>query len=173
MSLKSIIPKGSKLAIVGGIFTAHLNDPTIGKYDFTNYRIGGTRVNCAVDMGLVMRPNFVYFFHELHFSLSIDEGSFLEAIAGEAVPSLSVKDSQSRKNIFKAPFRLFRYFENSAIDTYYYNINANNSLIGDFQAVISQTADLVGIDFLYAQLSMSIYEITREQFIKDYKNEII
>lgn len=173
MALNSIIPKSSKLAVTGGIFIAELNNPTIGKYDFTNYKVSGNRVNASVNMALDMRPNYVYFFHEMNFTLSLDEGDFLEAIQGGTVPELSVRDSQSRNSIFKQPFRLFRYYHNAAIDQYYYNINANNFLIADFQAVIDQTAALVGVDFLYGQLSMSIYEVTKEQFIKAYKVEKI
>lgn len=172
MAINSKIPKGSKLAVVGGIFKAVLNSPLPGQYDFTDYLdTNGNRFNVAVDFGLSMSPNFLYFFHQLNFSLSIDEGTFLTAIKSGTVPTLVFRDSASRKAIFNFPIRLFRYFEGNAIDQYYHNLNANNKLFGDFQCVLSQVADLQGIDTIYSQVSASVYEVTDKKFIEEYKKE--
>jgi hypothetical protein len=171
MSIKSDIPQSSKLCIIGGIFTGVLNNPTIGKYNFTDYKIGGNRVNVAVPLGLAMNPNYLYFFHEINFSMSIAESSFLEAIEPGTVPQLAIKDSTSRRSIFHLPFRLFRYFENAAMDSFHFNSNGNASLLGDFQGMFSLVASLVGVSSILAQISMSVYEITEEKFIKNYKRE--
>lgn len=173
MAIKSEIPKGSSLSIIGGVFKAVFNDPAAGKYDFTNYKVGGDRYNVAIPLGLKMQPQYLYFFSQMNFSLSIDEGTFLTAIDPGSVPSLTVRDSTSRKPIFHSPFRLFRYFENSAIDSYHYNLNANAELIGDFQCLLDQVADLVGESEIYAQVSMSVYEIREHKFIEQYKKEVV
>ena len=172
MSINSIIPRSSKLCVVGGIFKATLNNPTVGKFDFTNIKVGGNRLNVAVPLGLKMNPNYLYFFHQINFSMSIDESDFLQAIEPGTVPELSVKDSTSRKNIFHSPFRLFRYFENAAVDSYHFNLNANCNLIVDFQCVLAMIANLVGISDIFAQVAFSVYEITEEKFIKNYKREV-
>jgi hypothetical protein len=172
MSVLSTIPKGSKLVIVGGIFKAVFGNPTIGKYDFTNYKTGGNRFNVAVPLGLYMNPNYLYFFHQMNFSLSIDEADFLTAIEPATVPTMTIRDSTTRKNIFHAPFRLFRYFENAAVDSYHFNLNANAILNADFQAVLFQVPNIIGITDLYAQVSFSVYEIADESFIREYKREV-
>lgn len=172
MAIKSEIPKGSALSILGGVFKSKLGDPTVGKYDFTNYREGGDRYNVAIPLGLKMRPQYLYFFSQLNFSLSIDEGVFLEAIDEGSVPTVSIKDSTTRKIIFQSPFRLFRYFENSAIDSFHFNLNANAEMIADFQCVLNQIAELVGKENIYAQVSFSVYEITDKKFIESYKREV-
>jgi hypothetical protein len=169
--ISTIIPQGSKLCVVGGVFKAVFSNPTIGKYDFTNYKVGGNRFNVAVDLGLAMNPNYLYFFHQMNFSLSIAEEDYLQAIDPGTVPTLAVKDSTNRKNIFHSPFRMFRYFENAAIDSYHFNLNANSSLVADFQCVLDQIADLVGVDPIYAQISFSVYEIREETFINKYKRD--
>lgn len=171
MALKYAIPKSANLAIVGGVFKAVLNNPTIGKYDFTNYAPAGDRYNAAVQLGLNLNPNYLYFFHQMQFSLSCAESVYLSAIDPGSVPELKVRDSTSRKQIFKAPFRLFRYFENSAVDYFHFNLNSNASLIADFQAQFIQVAELVGITEIYAQVSFSVYEITDSAYIQDYKRE--
>lgn len=169
-----MIPKGSKLCPVGGIFKAFLGSPLPGRYDFTDYlKTTGERYNVAVDLGLKMSPNYLYFFHQLNFSLSIDEGVFLSAIEPGTVPLFYFRDSQSRKPMFESPFRLFRYYEGNAVDKYYHNLNANNILFGDFQCILSQVADLTGIDTVYAQVSASVYEIADIEFINKYKKENI
>lgn len=171
MSIQGNIPKSSKLYIAGGVFKATLNNPTIGKYDFTNLKLAGNRVNVSVPLGLSMNPNYLYFFHQMNFSLSIAESDFLQAIDSGSVPELAVKDSTNFRNIFHAPFRLFRYFENAAIDSFHLNLNGNARMIADFQCTLNLIASLVGITDIYAQIAFSIYEITENKFIKDYKRE--
>jgi hypothetical protein len=171
MPLKSIIPRKSDLAIIGGVFKAVLNNPTIGKYDFTKYAVSGNRYNVAVDLGLKMNPSFLYFFHQLNFSLSIDEGVYLRAIDPGTVPELKIRDSTTNKMIFHAPFRLFRYFENGAADSFHFNMNLNSSLIADFQGLLIQTAELIGVPEIYAQCSFSVYEISDPGYIAEYKED--
>lgn len=169
MPLNNKIPQNSKLAIIGGVFKGVLGSPSPGKYDFINYSVAGVLQNNAVELGLRMRPNFLYFFHQIQFSMSIPEGDFLAAIDPGTVPTLTVRESTTRNNIFYAPFRLFRYFENGAADSFHFNLNENASIIADFQAVLSQTAALIGIDTVYAQVSFSVYEITDKKFIEEFK----
>jgi hypothetical protein len=171
MSLKSTIPKNSRLSVVGGIFKGVFNSPSAGKYDFTNYTVAGTRGNYSVPLGLNLRPNYLYFFHQLNFSLSIDEGTYLTAIDSGTVPTLTIKDSTTNKTIFNQPFRMFRYFENAAIDTFHYNLNLNDELIADFQCILNQVAEIVGVGTIYAQASLSIYEIMDHKYIEEFKKE--
>jgi hypothetical protein len=172
MSLITRIPPGSALAVVGGIFQSAFGNPTVGEYDFTNYKVGGTRFNVAIPLGLKFNPSYLYFFHQLNFSMSIDEGTFLSAIKQGTAPTLTIRDSTSRRSIFHNPFRLFRYFENLAVDSFHLNSNANAELLADFQAELVQVADLVGITQIFAQVSFSIYEIKDLKFIDDYKKEV-
>lgn len=171
MALDYKIPKSARLAIVGGVFKAVFNNPTVGKYDFTNYSPAGSRYNVAIPLGLNLNPNYLYFFHQMGFSLSCDEGTFLSAIEPGTVPELKVRDSTTNKSIFHAPFRLYRYFENAAVDQFHFNLNSNAVLIADFQAIIQTVPALVGTVDLYAQVSFSVYEITDTRYIMDYKRE--
>lgn len=168
MSIMLNIPRSSRLSLLGGIFKGVLGNPTVGKYDFTNYKEGGNRFNVAVPLGLPMNPKYLYFFHELNFSLNIDEGTFLTAIEAGTVPTLSVKDSTTNKILFGSPFRLFRYFEGNAIDSFHYNLNSAGIFIADFQCLLNQIADLQGIQTVLAQVSFSIYEITDITYINEY-----
>jgi hypothetical protein len=171
MALNSLIPKKSHLSVIGGLFRAVLNNPTAGKYDFTNYAPVAARYNVAVDLGLAMNPDYLYFFSQMSFSLSMGEGVFMSAIDAGTVPTLTVRDSSTMKNIFHAPFRLFRYFENAGVDSYHFNANRTARLIADFQAVLVQTADLVGVSDVYAQVTFAVYEIIDPSFIANYKIE--
>jgi hypothetical protein len=169
MPLQATIPKKSDLAVVGSIFHAVLNNPVIGGYDFTNYAPAGTRVNVAVDTGLQLNPNFLYFYHQMNFSLSIEEGVFLRVIHPATVPELTLRDSSSMKNIFHAPFRMIKYFQNTAIDTFKLNLNTASRLIADFNCLLDQSVpELVGVNDIYAQVSLSVYEITDRDYINQF-----
>lgn len=172
MSLKFEIPKSSECAVIGGIFKATFNAPTIGYYDFTNYPTVITKSNNAVSLGLDMNPNYLYYFHQFNFSISTDESIFLSAIAPGTFPEFKIRDSITKKQLFHHTFRLIKYYSNAAIDFFYYNLNSNTSMVGDFQALLTQPASLVGISALYAQISFTVYEITDVKFIQDMKKEI-
>lgn len=168
MSIMKQIPQAARLHLIGGKFKAVLNDPTVGKYDFTNYKVGGDRFNVAVPLGLDMNPKYLYFFNQLNFSLSIDEGDFLNAISVDTVPTLSVKDSSTGKIIFGSPFRLFRYFEGNDVDSFHYNLNSKGFFIADFQCLLDQIPNLVGIQTIIAQVSFSVYEIIEIDYINAF-----
>jgi hypothetical protein len=169
MPLTNTIPKNSHLSVIGGLFKSSFGIPAAGKYDFTNYSPGGSRYNNAVDLGIKMNPNYLYFFHQISFSLSCSEDSFLSSIDAGTVPILSIRDSSTNKNIFHAPFRMYRYFENAAVDSFHFNSNVNSRVIADFQAVLIQGAGLIGVTDLYAQVSFMLYEIADPNFIAGYK----
>ena len=171
MSLNSIIPRKSHLSVIGGLFKAVLNNPTAGKYDFTNYAPVAARYNVAVDLGLDMNPDYLYFFSQMSFSMSMGEDVYLSAIDAGTVPKLTVRDSSTMKNIFHAPFRLFRYFENAGVDSYHFNANRVSRIVADFQAVLVQPAALVGISDIYAQASFMVYEIIDPDFIAIYRSD--
>jgi hypothetical protein len=146
-----------------------MGTPTPGLYDFTNFKnADGGKFNFAVDFGLNMSPNYLYFFHQLNFSMSIEEGAYLNAIEPDTVPILKVKDSSSNTPLIHYPLRMFRFFESTAIDCFYKNANTNARITGEFQCRLQDTADLVGLDDIYAQVSISVYEITDNDYIAKY-----
>ena len=171
MAINSKIPRSGKLSVIGGLFSADLGNPNAGEYDFIQLGIAGGRQNTLVKLGLAMQPNYLYFFHKMNFSMSIPEGVFLQAIKPSTIPVLTVRDSTNIKNLFYAPIRLFRYLENQAIDSYVFNLNSTAEFIADFQAVLIQVADLVGVQTIYAQVSFDVYEITDSGYIEGYKKE--
>lgn len=167
MALVSLIPRETTLNVIGGEFLANFGAPTPAKYDFTNYVVAGVRYNSMVPLGLKLRPNYLYFFHQMDFSLSIDESVFLRAIDPAVTPTMTIRDAPARRAIFNAPFRLFRYFENKAVDFFYQNLNSNATVEADFECVLTQPAELVGIGTVYAQVSFTVYEITNDKFIRE------
>jgi hypothetical protein len=171
MPLNSIIPKNSHLSVIGGLFKAVLNVPTIGKYDFINYAPAGSRFNVAVDLGLAMNPNYLYYFHQMSFSFSFGEEIYLSAIDPGTVPALTIRDSSTSKNIFHAPFRMLKYFENAAVDSFHFNLNTNAHMIADFQAVLVQVPAIIGITDIFAQVSFMVYEISDPSFKEKYLRE--
>jgi hypothetical protein len=174
MSISSKIPRGSKLCIVGGVFKATFSTPTISVYDFTNLlSSGGNRVNLGVPLGLNMSPNYLYFIHKMYFSMSIEEGIFLASLGSTGLPTLYVKDSTSFKSLFHFPFRMLKYFDGADIDSFHLQGNGNANLIADFQGKLNQVEDTVGVDNIYAQVSFSVYEITDQKYIQDYKKEAL
>jgi len=173
MSIIKEIPDGSRLMIVGGVFSADYNTPTIGRYNFTdaldvnlNFR------NRSVNLGIELNPGALYYADKLSFSSNIAESDFLETIDlsdSENIPRFYMRTSVDLKSVYSYSSRIFKYYENFEIGQYFFNSNTKNFLYADFSAKLKQNANLVGVGTIYSQLSMSIYEIIDTEFIGKWR----
>jgi hypothetical protein len=174
MSIIKTIPDSSRLMIVGGVFSADYNDPTIGRYNFTDIKTGGNYRNRGVNLGIELNPGSLYYADKLSFSANIDESDFLETIdlsSTENIPKFYMRTAIDLKSVYAYSSRIFKYYENFEIGQYFFNQNVKNYLVADFSAVLKQNANMVGVGTIFAQLSLSIYEIVDTNFIGKYRKE--
>ena len=173
MSIVKKIPDGSRLMIVGGVFSADFNVPTIGRYNFTDAQNGSSNFrNRGVDLGIELVPGSLYYADKLSFSANVAESDFLESIDltdNENIPRFYMRTSGDLKSVYAYSSRVFKYYENFEIGQFFFNSNVKNNLLADFSAKLKQNANMVGVGTLFAQLSMSIYEIYDTDFIKEWR----
>lgn len=175
MSIVKSIPDGSRLMIVGGVFSADFNVPTVGRYDFTNsLNAGNDFRNRKVNLGLELNPGSLYYADKLSFSANLSESDFLEVIDltdEENIPKIYMRTSVDLKQVYAYSSRIFKFYENFEIGQYFLNSNVKNFLLADFSAVLKQNANMVGVGTVFAQLSISIYEIVDTTFIGEWRKK--
>lgn len=175
MAIVKKIPDGSRLMIVGGVFSADFNNPTIGRYDFTeSLTAGGDYRNRKVNLGIELNPGSLYYADKLSFNCNIAESDFLETIdlsSQENIPKFYMRTSVDLKSVYAYSSRIFKFYENFEIGQYFFNSNVKNYLLADFGAKFKQNANMVGVATMFAQLSMSIYEIVDTDFIGEWRNK--
>lgn len=173
MAIIKNIPDGSRLMIVGGVFSADFNVPTVGRYDFTESKnAGGDYRNRKVSLGIELNPGALYYADKLSFNCNISESDFLETIdlsSEENIPKFYMRTSVDLKSVYAYSARIFKFYENFEIGQYFFNSNVKNYLLADFSAKLKQNANLVGVGTISAQLSMSIYEIVDTKFIGEWR----
>jgi hypothetical protein len=175
MAIVKQIPDGSRLMIIGGVFSADFNVPTVGRYDFTNAQDAGSNFrNRGVDLGIELVPGSLCYADKLSFSANVAENDFLECIDlsdNENIPRFYMRTSGDLKSVYAYSSRVFKYYENFEIGQYFFNSNVKNNLLADFSAKFKQNANLVGVGTIFAQLSMSIYEIYDTDFIGEWRKK--
>jgi hypothetical protein len=173
MSIIKEIPDGSRLMIVGGVFSATYNVPTVGRYNFTDEKdVNLNYKNRGVNLGIELNPGALYYADKLSFSANIAESDFLETIDLtdlENIPRFYMRTSVDLKSVYSYSSRIFKYYENFEIGQYFFNTNTKNYLLADFSAKMKQNANMVGVTTIFAQLSMSIYEIVDTEFIGKWR----
>ena len=162
-----IIPKNSKPFTTSNIFSGTFNVPTLGKYDFT-----GTIGNQA-QHAFEMVNTSIYYIASVSFSATIPEGDFLSAIdktSKETFPAWRLKFASDRTIVHPRSFPVVQYFDDTFFETFVYSQQANDFIDIDFTGVLNQTASLVGVIEIKAQVSLILYEIIDQNFVKSYRD---
>lgn len=175
MAIVKQIPDGSRLMIVGGVFSADFNTPTVGRYNFTDMLDANSNFkNRKVNLGIELNPGSLYYADKLSFNCNIAESDFLESIdlsSEENIPKFYMRTSVDLKSVYAYSARIFKFYENFEIGQYFFNSNVKNYLLADFGARFKQNANMVGVTTMYAQLSLSIYEIVDSEFIGKWRKQ--
>lgn len=140
-------------------FGAAFNVPLVGGYDWN------VVANTAVPFQLI-KKNQLYLIERYSFSATIAEGDFLEAVT--TVPTLEVRiPRESGRMIYPTPIPLVNYID--GLETLIYAFSdQDQSLTATFRGQLTQTAALVGVPVITAQVQFNIYEIKNKDWIENF-----
>jgi len=164
-TIYGIVPKNSKPFTTSNIFTAAFNTPTLGKYDFSN--TAGNRGQKV----FAMVNTSIYYIASVSFSATTGEGDFLSAI--DTTPEWRLRLNSDQTIIHPYPFPVVTYFDDRDFQTFISSQQANDFLLIDFSGILNQIAAFVGIGEIRAQVSMLVYEIIDNNWIKAYRDKSI
>lgn len=159
MALILQLPPGSQFYQPLIRFTATFNAPLVGGYDW------GIAANVDVPFQLI-RKNQLYLIERYSFSATIPEGDFFSSVV--TVPTLSVRiEEETNRQIYPTPIPLINYVDGLETLIYAYG-NQDQQLTGTFAGQLNQTAPLVGIPTITAQVQFNIYEVKNKDWIENF-----
>lgn len=145
-------------------FEATFNAPTLNKYDF------GVNGN-TLQKFLAMKASYVYLFDTFSFSASMDEGVFLGSVdTKNGIPSTKAAfriPSQDNRILYRGGIPLVNYVDAKDVQFYAYS-EQDESLTIDFEGVLSQSQELVGVSSIFAQITCDVYEIRNKDWIDNF-----
>lgn len=159
MALILQLPPGSQFYQPLVRFTATFNAPLVGGYD---WNVAG---NTGVPFQLI-RKNQLYLIERYSFSATIAEGDFFQAVT--TVPTLSVRiPRETDKQIYPTPIPLVNYVDGLETLIYAFS-NEDQQLEATFRGQLNQTAPLVGVPTITAQVQFNIYEVKNKDWIENF-----
>jgi len=160
MSIIKSIPKDSCFIQPVNFFDAAFNVPFIGGYSF----------NIPANHGQVVFPitkTGVFLIDRYSFSCSLDEGVYLRSV--NVLPVFRLRRQKDNLVVYKKSIPCVNYIDSAEAIVFYNSDNQDDNLIADFEGILNQVAETVGILSIRAQVTLNIYEIVNSDWIKDFR----
>jgi hypothetical protein len=161
MSIIKSLPDGSRFIPTVNTFVSTFNIPALGQYSFSNVplNIGQT---C-----LKMTPGRLYFIERLNFGATVAEGDFLQSLL--VMPEIILRYRSTGERVFTQPYRTVNYIDNQELVTFFMRDSVDEILLMDFSGILMQVPAFIGINTITAHVSLNIYEIANQAYIKDFR----
>lgn len=165
MSIVKQISKGAKFIQTANFFEAQYNTPTLGRYDFA--------INANIRQNVIpINKDSLYFIDRINFSCTIPESDYLSVI--DTTPEIQLFYGQRGSPVYVKPLPVVNYIDNQETNTYFQNFGQDdfrdNFLTVTMRGSLAQNAALVGVTEIKAQLSLNVYEVTEQEFIKKFND---
>lgn len=160
MSIIKSIPKDSCFIQPVNFFDAAFNVPAIGGYSF----------NIPANHGQVVFPitkTSVFLIDRYSFSCSLDEGVYLRSV--NVLPVFRLRRQKDNLVIYKKSIPCVNYIDSAEAIVFYNSDNEGDNLICDFEGILNQVAETVGIASIRCQVTLNIYEIVNSDWIQDFR----
>jgi hypothetical protein len=144
-------------------FAADFNNPTAGEYDFG---IEAAPLPANIQPVLKLNKAHVYLIDRVSFSASIDEGVYLRSIIPGRTPEARLYFQTPNRTVYSKPFPCINYKDNLEWRFWFWSPLQGDTLQVRFFGSLDQVAETVGVDTIYAQLSLVIYEETNDTIIR-------
>jgi hypothetical protein len=149
------------------IFTAAFNVP-VGQFGFSQ------AAGNAGQLVWPIRRQYIYFLDRISFSGSIAEPDWLASIdnttplpaANATTPAARFYLEKTGQATFSRPFPAINYKDMMELNFWIYSAQANDNLRVNFTGVLNQIPATIGLTFIYAQVSLVMYEITATSAVK-------
>jgi hypothetical protein len=136
-------------------FAANFNNPP-GAYSF-----GVLAANTGA-LVMPLDPNYVYLIDSCSFSCTVEEGEYL--LGTTAIPQARLRFTLGTR-AYPKPIPCVNYADGLAFAYWFYTKKTGDNLLVDMTGIITQTAAMVGIPTITAQLSLVIYQISNRKIV--------
>jgi hypothetical protein len=137
----------------------------LGQYDF------GQAANQNVRL-MALQPNTLYLIAGISFFANVKESDWLESMDTQAnFPNFRLhKEFESSDSIYPEPVQCVNYMDGVEQLVYFRTLRDSDNLLISFNGVINQVEGMVGADPVLAEVNFTMYQVTNQEFIRDYLN---
>lgn len=164
MGIAYQIPHQSHYITTSNTFEADFNVPVVGQYSFT-----GNVVNQNQQV-MELQTKKVYLIERTNIGGTIAEENYLAAIS--TIPSFRLKRLQGNEAVYFLAQPVNTYIDNQEITAWIVSEKKNDELIIDFNGVLNQTVDLVGVATVKINVSFAIYIIENQEFYTKFRDKL-
>lgn len=161
MSLQYQVPKTATYLQTRNEFTAAFNVPTPGVYDFN---VAGNLKRPVLSMNL----NAIYLINRITIGATIPQDEYLFNIV--TLPRIVLQFDIESQRVYPLSLPIVQFVDGMEAVAWFWTDKSNESLTMSLvTGVLGQDAFLVGVPNVKINVSMSIFEITDNGFIQDFK----
>lgn len=162
MSLSYGIPKTATYLPTNNEFTATFNAPVLGAYDFN---VAGN-TNRPV---LAMNTNAIYLINRITVGGTISQEQYLSNV--NILPLMVLRFFKESQRVYPLSIPLNQFLDGSEAVAWFWTDKDGESLtMSVTTGRLNQDASLIGRVNVKLTISLSIFEITDNGFIQDFKN---
>ena len=162
MSLTYAIPKTSIYLQTSNTFTALFGNPTFGVYDFNRPVNAGRTV-------LTMQQGVIYLINRISVGGDISADEYLANLS--TVPQIILQFQRENQRLYPMALPIVQFYDGwEAVAWFWSDIDGQTLNATLTTGILNQDAGLVGKPSVSINLSMSVFEITDNGFIQDFKN---
>jgi len=138
-----------------------------GKYDFD--QPGNTDV-----LLMELASNSLYLITAFSFFANVSESTWLEGMDTKLnFPAYRFKFKFNKSpSILPDPVQCVNYTDNAEQLVYFDSGRSGDQLLISFSGIVNQAAGSVGVDPLLAAINFTMYQITDEAFIRQYRGAV-
>lgn len=164
MGIAYQIPHQSHYITTSNTFEADFNVPVVGQYSFS-----GNTVNEDQKV-MDLQTKKVYLIERTNIGGTISQENYLAAIS--TIPTFRLKRLQGKEAVYFLPQPVNTYIDNQEITAWLVSEKGNDELHIDFDGVLNQTVDLVGIATIKINVSFAIYIIENQEFYTKFRDKL-
>jgi hypothetical protein len=162
MGLSYSIPKTATYLPTRNEFSAAFNIPTLGAY---NFAVVGNQDRPV----LAMNTNAIYLINRITIGATISQENYLSNLL--LLPLMVLKYSKEAQRVYPLSIPLVQFSDAQEAVAFFWSDKDGESLTMSIPAgILSQSAELIGVPSIKINISLSIFEITDNGFIQDFKN---
>lgn len=164
MSIINRIPDNSRVRYPVARFVSTALDG-FGRYAWEN--AGNSQVPLMTDM----TASNVYLVERVSFYANVAENSWLESmILVNDFPRISLQFPRiGGSSIYAEPFRAVNYVDNNEQLLYFRPLQKGDTLAASMFGTVQQSAGMIGLLTLIAQINFTVYEITDKAWIQTFE----
>lgn len=162
MSFVFQIPKTSQYIQTSNTFSAAFNVPTLGLYDFN---VAGNQNQTVIPLN----PNSIYLLNKVTIGGTIPQETYLFNIV--TLPLITLNYKKEKQRIYQKPIPVVQFVDGLEAIAWLWTDQSDDDLEMSIKpGQLSQDAFLVGVTPIKINVSLSLFEISDNGFVQDFKN---